>query len=197
MDCAKVGRVILQLRKEKGLTQQKVADALNISNKTVSKWECGLGCPDVSLWTKLSELLGADIQKILEGELTPNRPDSGKIDKIKFYVCPSCGNILVSTSETSISCCGRKLQPLIPNHSLMEHEITIEEMDADYYISIKHEMRKDHYISFIAYVKNDRILLNRLYPEQSAEARIPVMQRGGNLYLFCVRHGLYIYPKAF
>lgn len=197
MDCAKVGKLILQLRKEKGLTQQKLADALNISNKTVSKWECGLGCPDVSLWTELSMLLGADIQKMLEGELTPNRPDSGRIDKIRFYVCPSCRNILVSTSEASIACCGRKLQPLMPKQPLEEHEITIEEMDADYYISIKHEMRKDHYVSFIAYVKNDRILLNRLYPEQSAEARIPVMQRGGNLYLFCVRHGLYIYPKAF
>ena len=42
MDCAKVGRLILQLRREKGLTQQNLADALNISNKTVSKWECGV-----------------------------------------------------------------------------------------------------------------------------------------------------------
>ena len=42
MDCAKVGKLILQLRTEKGLTQKQVADRLNITNKTISKWECGL-----------------------------------------------------------------------------------------------------------------------------------------------------------
>ena len=45
---------IFQLRTEKGLTQKQVADQLNISNKTVSKWECGSGCPDVSLWEALA-----------------------------------------------------------------------------------------------------------------------------------------------
>lgn len=86
MDCAKVGRLILQFRKEKGLTQQQVADLLGISNKTVSKWERGLGCPDVSLWEGLSTVLGADIIKLLQGELTPNRPDVGKLEKACFYV---------------------------------------------------------------------------------------------------------------
>ena len=42
MDCAKIGRLIAELRKEKGLTQQNIAHALNISNKTISKWECGV-----------------------------------------------------------------------------------------------------------------------------------------------------------
>ena len=42
MDCNKVGQLILQLRKEKGLTQRSLAEQLGISNKTVSKWECGV-----------------------------------------------------------------------------------------------------------------------------------------------------------
>ncbi len=42
MDCAKVGQLILQLRREKGLTQREVAEQLNISDKTVSKWETGV-----------------------------------------------------------------------------------------------------------------------------------------------------------
>ena len=58
MDCMKVGKLILQFRTEKGLTQKQVADQLNISNKTISKWECGLGCPDVSLWEELANVLG-------------------------------------------------------------------------------------------------------------------------------------------
>lgn len=197
MDCLKIGRLILQLRKEKGMTQQNVADALNISNKTVSKWECGLGCPDVTLWAELSSLLGADIQKMLEGELNPNRPDVGKLDKIRFYVCHTCGNILTSTSEASIHCCGRKLMPLIPVPVTDEHQLTIEEMDADHYIAFDHEMRKEHYIAFVALVHKDRVMLTRLYPEQSAAVRIPIMNRGGNLYFYCTRHGLQVYTKGF
>ena len=107
MDCMKVGKLILQLRTEKGLTQKQVADQLNISNKTISKWECGLGCPDVSLWEELANVLGADILKLLQGELNPNRPDVGKMDRVQFYVCPTCGNILTSTGAASIACCGR------------------------------------------------------------------------------------------
>lgn len=42
MDCAKIGRLIAGLRREKGLTQQNLADALGVSNKTISKWECGV-----------------------------------------------------------------------------------------------------------------------------------------------------------
>ena len=74
MDCVKLGQLILQLRKEKGLTQREIAEQLNISNKTVSKWECGMGCPDVSLWDALSRILGADIPHLLQGELKRNRP---------------------------------------------------------------------------------------------------------------------------
>jgi len=61
MDCEKIGKLIRSLRIERGLTQKNVADALGISNKTVSKWECGLGCPDLDLWPDLSVVLGADM----------------------------------------------------------------------------------------------------------------------------------------
>ena len=99
MDCVKIGNLIAKLRKEKKLTQRNIADALGIQNKTVSKWECGLGCPDLSLWPELSTILGVDMKQMMEGEITSNKPDSGNIDKVRFYVCPSCGNILVSTGS--------------------------------------------------------------------------------------------------
>lgn len=72
MDCSKVGNLIRALRNEKAMTQRQLADAMNISDKTISKWERGLGCPDVSLLPELSSLLGVDIEKILSGELNPN-----------------------------------------------------------------------------------------------------------------------------
>lgn len=194
MDYTKVGQLILQLRKEKNLTQQQLADQLNISNKTISKWECGLGCPDVTLWNDLSSILGADIPRLLQGELNPNCPDVGKIDKVRFYVCPICGNILVSTGEASISCCGRKLHPLVPVFYTAEHRVIVEKMDIDYYITLNHDMRKDHYISFVAYVHDDHLLLNRLYAEQNPEFRLPIIKSRGNLYLYCTKHGLQKYP---
>jgi transcriptional regulator with XRE-family HTH domain len=67
MDCGKVGKLILYLRKEKNMTQKEVADAMKISDKTISKWERGLGCPDVSLLSELSHILGVNIEKIRGG----------------------------------------------------------------------------------------------------------------------------------
>ena len=65
MDCSKVGSLLLSLRQERGWTQKQLADALNLSDRTISKWERGLGCPDVSLLPELSAVLAVDIEKIL------------------------------------------------------------------------------------------------------------------------------------
>ncbi len=192
MDSSKVGKLILHLRKEQGLTQKNVADTLNISNKTVSKWERGFGCPDVSLLADLSGVLGAYMQKMLEGELDPNKPDSGDIKKIRFYVCPTCGNVLTSSSKASISCCGRKLLPLESRAQLDNHHMSVEEIDIYDYISIDHEMNKSHFIRFIAFVGIDIVMLKRLYPEQSADMYIPAGQRNGKLYGYCSQHGLWV-----
>ena len=194
MDCAKVGNLILQLRTEKGLTQRQIAEKLNISNKTVSKWECGLGCPDVTLWEDLSAILGADILRLLRGELNPNRFDVGKMDRIRFYVCPVCGNILTSTGKANISCCGRRLCPQTPVTSSKDHKVSVEEIDTEYYVTIDHTMTKDHYIAFVAVVHDDRVYLNRLYPEQSPACHLPMTRGRGDLYLYCTRDGLRKYP---
>jgi transcriptional regulator with XRE-family HTH domain len=191
MDCSKVGKLILSLRKEKKMTQKVVADAMNISDKTISKWERGLGCPDVSLLSELSKILGVNIEKILLGDLEPNNADGGNMKRIKFYVCPNCGDILSSTGEADISCCGRKLMPLVSKPEDETHKLNIEEIEEDYYITIPHEMSKSHYISFVAHVACDRVLLVKLYPEQTAELHFPKMY-GGKLYYYCSQHGLYV-----
>ena len=192
MDCVKIGKLIAKLRKEKSLTQKNIADALGIQNKTVSKWECGLGCPDLSLWPELSAILGVDMTQMMEGEITSNKPDSGNIDKVRFYVCPSCGNILVSTGSASIFCCGRKLERILPMETSTVHNISVEEIDTDYFITFDHPMTKEHYLSFVAYVKSDRVYMYRLYPEQSPSCRLPITS-GGSLYVYCVKHGLMVY----
>lgn len=190
MDCAKTGQLICKLRKEKDLTQKQVADALGVGNKAVSKWECGLGCPDASLWPELSVILGADIVQILEGEISLNKPDTGNVDKAKFYVCPHCNNVLLSTGTASIFCCGRKVEKLTSFDG--GPKIDVEIMDGEYYIKINHPMTRESYVLFAAYVKWDKVFLNRLYPEQEAAVRVPYMP-GGKLYVYYSDSGLGVY----
>lgn len=190
MNTEKLGNFIRDIRIEKGLTQQNIADALHISNKTVSKWERAQGCPDISVLSRLSEILGVDIQKMLEGDLEPNKPDIGNMRNIKFYVCPVCGNILTSLGNSTISCCGRILKALEPQKEIEGHNTKVEKMDLDYYISLEHEMTKEHYINFVAFVSQDKVLINRLYPEQMCETRIPATMRRGMIYVNCTNHGL-------
>ena len=72
MDCEKTGLLLLRLRKENGMTQKQLADKMNLSDKTISKWERGKGCPDVSLLNDLSEIFGVNIEEILKGNLSEN-----------------------------------------------------------------------------------------------------------------------------
>ena len=68
MDQLKTGRFIAQMRKKKGLTQRELAEKLLISDKTVSKWECGNGMPEISLMLPLCETLGITVNELLTGE---------------------------------------------------------------------------------------------------------------------------------
>jgi transcriptional regulator with XRE-family HTH domain len=199
MDCKKVGELLLFLRKESGMTQKQVADRMNISDKTISKWERGLGCPDITLLEDLSNLFKVNIEKILSGDLEPSNLQAGNLKRTKFYICPNCANISYSTGNADISCCGRKLSPLRAAMAEEKHSALIEEIEGEYYIRFNHEMSKTHFIHFVAYVLSDRVLLVKLYPEQEAAVRLPIMsggalqQRfGGTLYYYCSQHGLWV-----
>ena len=189
MDCIKTGRLIAALRKEKGLTQKNIADAMGIQSKTVSKWECGLGLPDLSLLGDLSVILGVDTKTLLEGEIRPNRQDNGNISRTKFYICPVCGNILFSTNSASIFCCGRKLEPLKAEKEDGRLGIKAAAVDTDYYFTFRHPMEKGNYMVFAACVKGDRLLLNRFYPQQDSRFRLPAGFMG-RLYMYSEAEGL-------
>ncbi len=190
MDLSKTGKLIAQLRREKGLTQKEVAENLGICAKTVSKWETGHGFPDVSFITELSKMFGVDPSKLLEGEMPKIKPEVGNVKNTKFYVCEKCGNILTSAGNAEIVCCGRKLSPLAAKEADDAHKLNVEKIEDDFYITFSHPMTKEHYISFISYVRFDRVLTVRLYPEQGGELRFPQM-RGGKMYYYCNTHGLF------
>ena len=67
MDNEKIGQLIYTLRKEKNMTQKQLADALYLSDRTISKWERGIGCPDIALLPQLAALLEIPIENLLTG----------------------------------------------------------------------------------------------------------------------------------
>lgn len=72
MNNAKIGTFIKQLRKEKKLTQKDLANKLGITDRAISKWERGLGCPDISLLEPLANALNITVLELLKGEYLQN-----------------------------------------------------------------------------------------------------------------------------
>ena len=194
MDLNKNGKLLCDLRKSKGMTQKQVAEKLGIMPKTVSKWETGHGFPDVSTVSLLAEILGVSEKTILSGEMSQNMEESGNMKRTKFYVCPHCGSFMQATGSSRVVCCGKQIEPLMAVSVDNEHTLKVSEIEDDFYIEFNHEMTKEHYISFVSYVRFDRVLTVKLYPEQNAEVRFPRMY-GGKIYFYCSKHGLFEYKK--
>ncbi len=68
MEQKAIGRFLTDLRREKAMTQKEVAEKLHVSDRTVSRWERGENCPDISLLPTLAELFGVSVEELLKGE---------------------------------------------------------------------------------------------------------------------------------
>ena len=184
------GAVIRELREKNNMTQAKLAEQLNISDKTVSKWETGKGYPDITLLEPIAEAFGVSITELLSGNTISNMNVSSNMQRSKFYVCPVCGNVIHSMGEAVINCHGIQLEPAEAEETDEKHQVKIDIVEDEYYVQVEHDMTKDHYISFIAAVSPDSIQMTKLYPEGPAEARFKI--RGvRNLYFYCNRDGLF------
>lgn len=183
------GKIIKDLREKQNLTQSKLAEDISVSDKTISKWETGKGLPDISLLEPLSNALGVSVIELMNGEQIINKNKSSNIMNSKFYVCPICGNIIHSMGENLISCCGVTLPTIEAEMEDEKHEINYEIIENEIFVSLKHSMSKEHYISFIAYLTNDRCELVKLYPEQNAETRF-FYKGKGIIYAYCNKDGL-------
>ena len=75
MDQVRIGAFIKELRKEKGLTQEQLAERLNVSGRTVSRWETGANMPDISLLVELAEFFDVSIPEIIDGERKSEKMD--------------------------------------------------------------------------------------------------------------------------
>ena len=184
------GAAIRTLREEKHMTQAELAEKLFISDKTVSKWENGKGYPDISLLEPLAATLGVSVAELLSGQTIKNANVGANMLRSHFYVCPVCGNVLHSMGEAVITCHGVQLAPAQMEECDERHSVSIEVVEDEYFVTVDHEMTKQHYISFIAALSPDGIQMVKLYPEGSAGARVKL--RGvSRIYFYCNRDGLF------
>lgn len=184
------GETIKRLRAQRRMTQEQLAQQLGVTAKAVSKWETARGLPDVTLLEPLAGALRISVPELLSGEQVINSNRAANILRSPLYVCPVCGNIIHSSGPAVVSCCGVALPPLEAEEPDEAHRLVRQSFDGEYFLTVPHEMRKDHFISFMAYVTTGRFDLVKLYPEGQPEARF-YPRGGGWLYWYCNRHGLF------
>lgn len=189
MSNEKTGLLIRQFRLEKKMTQKNLADILNVTEQAVSKWERGIGLPDISLLPKLAQCLEVNLNEKLLGDLNENETEGSLLKEIHFYICPSCENLVFTAMEANISCCGRTITENIATQAGDDDRMKIEHVENDWYITSDHPMRKDDYISFSAFFRKGRLEVTTHYPEWNYELRIP-RTGGGALYWFSKKKGI-------
>lgn len=86
MDLDKIGKFIKYLRAKKGLSQEELASKINVTNKAISRWECGNGLPGTSLLEPLSKELDISISALLDGQCTNNVVEKSIIKSKKYLI---------------------------------------------------------------------------------------------------------------
>ena len=184
------GTVIKELREKNNMTQLQLAEKLGVSDKSISKWECFRGYPDISLLESIAKVFKISVTELISGNAIQNANVSANMLRSKFYVCPVCGNVIHSMGEAAIHCHGIQLMPLEAEAPDDHHMISIERIEDEYYVRIDHSMTKEHYISCVAAASSGDMQLVKLYPEGNAEAGFKI--RGvKKIFFYCNRDGLF------
>lgn len=184
------GAVIRKLREKNNMTQAELAVRLNVSDKTISKWETAKGYPDISLLEPIAKVFGISITELISGNAVSNVNVSANMLRSRFYVCPVCGNVIHTMGEAVINCHGVLLTPAQAEETDEQHKIFIEKVEDEYYVRIEHDMTKKHYISFIAALSSDKIQMIKLYPEGNPEARFKI-NGVKKIFFYCNKDGLF------
>lgn len=184
------GETIKRLREKKKLTQKELAEKLMVSDKTISKWETKKGLPDLSILSELANALSVSVPELLTGDVAVNKNISADMRRSRFYVCPICGNVIHAMGEGAFSCCGIRLPSQEAEEPDEQHRLYVEDVDGEMFVYLDHPMEKSHSISFMAYVTDCHIQMEKLYPEQAAQTHFRRAGRG-TIFAFCNRHGLF------
>ncbi|HHZ05332.1 MAG TPA: helix-turn-helix transcriptional regulator [Clostridiales bacterium] len=178
MNYEKISTTLKFLRLQKDMTQKQLAEKLNLTEQAISKWERSLSLPDISICPILAEIFGVDLAVILTGHLEENQEVKNNMKNLNYYICPFCGNVVVSLSEVNISCCGRPIQISVIEKATAEDKMIVEIVEDEYFITSNHPQTKDDYISFTSFATGEKIEVIKHFPEWNLEMRIPKNQHG-------------------
>ena len=133
--------------------------------------------------------LGAVLPTLKRWSGVENHNVAANLRRSAFCVCPDCGNVVWSTGEAAVSCCGNALEPLVAtkNDGALDAAVKVE--GGCQRVFVRHAMTKDDHLLFIAAVGDDLIRIKRLYPEQEARAEF-WMQGPCRLYAYGNECGL-------
>ena len=190
MDRYLTGATIKGLREKQGLTQAQLAERLSVSDKAVSKWETGMGYPDITLLEPIAMALHVSVAELLSGLAVENANVSANMLKSCFYVCPVCSNSIHAMGQAHVSCHGIVLPPLTPEPLDEGHVMHVACEGDEVFVQVDHAMDKLHHVVFLAAVSPDCVQIARLYPEGPAEAHFKRLAIR-DLYLYCNRDGLF------
>lgn len=178
MNYEKISTTLKFLRLQKGMTQKQLAETLNITEQAISKWERAISLPDISICPILAQIFGVDLAVILTGSLEENQEVKNNMKNLNYYICPLCGNVIVSLSEANISCCGRPIQISVMEKANAEEKMRVEIVEDEHFITSNHPMTKDDYISFTSFATGEKLEVIKHFPEWNLEMRIPKNQHG-------------------
>lgn len=178
MNYEKIATTLKFLRLQKNMTQKQLAEKLNLTEQAISKWERGVGLPDISICQELADILGVDINVVLTGVLSENQEVENNMKNLNFYICPVCGNVIVAANEANISCCGRPVALETLKKAADDEKMKVEIVEDEHFISTDHPMTKDDYISFTAFATGEKLEVIKHFPEWNLEIRIPKRRHG-------------------
>lgn len=158
MDNKKIGELIARLRKEKGLTQRELGEKVHVGSRAVSKWECGVTIPDISIINELSEILGISSRELLSGEtLTKPQPTKTK-KKIPTKIKPLLTVIPILIIITVAILIYFNNKTYVYNMMTVDHQ----KFKVDGYVTYKHgtielhinEIKFNEYETIISKIRN-------------------------------------------
>ena len=103
------------------------------------------------------------------------------MNRLGIYCCPTCGNVTLTYGKGKVECCGQELSPIPIKPIDSADKPTISESDGEYLLEYHHPMTKDFYIAAVVVERYDSVQLFRLFPEQSAQVRVPMIA-GAKIY---------------
>ena len=148
MNSTKIGYFIAECRKEKQITQQELADMLNITNKAVSKWETGNGLPDITILTKLASILGVSVDEILKAE-----KNNTTVAVKEASVTATTEKLISNSADVMLNYLVHKAIDKFQMMAIVSIIISFLGLMAEYMIIMKLEHMNKRYLRLILYLR--------------------------------------------